>query len=115
MSLFIKCYRALAVSAFFVLGMTASRAASVEKGKAAFAKFGCWQCHGTVGQGGLAGPKLAPQPLPFEAFSAFVRTTNRQMPPFSEKILSDEDLGNIYAYISSLPPAPDYKTIPALR
>src|SRR5262249_38956115 len=41
-------------------------------------RAGCWQCHGTVGQGGAAGPKLAPDPLPFDALSSFVRTTNCQ-------------------------------------
>jgi hypothetical protein len=51
-------------------------AGSAEKGKAAFVKHGCWQCHGFVGQGSIAGAKLAPNPLPFETLSAFVRNTN---------------------------------------
>lgn len=106
---------AATVCAFSVFGVTASHAASADAGKAAFAKSGCWQCHGTVGQGGIAGPKLAPAPLPLEAFSAFVRTTNRQMPPFSETVLSNEDLGNIHEYLKSIRSGPDYKTIPELR
>jgi mono/diheme cytochrome c family protein len=68
-----------------------------------------------VGQGGNAGPRLAPNPLPYEALSTFVRTTNRQMPPYSESILPNEDLADIYAYLQSVPPTPDYKTIPLLN
>ena len=51
-------------------------------------QHGCWQCHGTMGQGSIAtsgGKRLAPDPLPWEAFSGFVRSTNRAMPPYSEK------------------------------
>jgi mono/diheme cytochrome c family protein len=94
-----------------------SLAASAEKGKAAFLKYGCWQCHGTQGQGSVAtsnGKVLAPDPLPYEAFSAFVRSTNGAMPPYSEKVLPNEDLADIHAYLSSVPKAANYKSIPLL-
>ena len=55
----------------------AASAASAENGAVAFKKYGCWQCHGFLGQGSVAtsgGKVLAPDPLPYEAFSAFVRT-----------------------------------------
>jgi mono/diheme cytochrome c family protein len=93
-------------------------AASAENGKIAFVKHGCWQCHGFEGQGSVAtsnGKALAPDPLPFETLSSFVRTTNGPMPPFSEAILSNEDLADIYAYLQSIPKPPDYKTIPLLN
>jgi mono/diheme cytochrome c family protein len=96
----------------FVSG--AALAASAEKGKQAYMKYGCWQCHGTVGQGGITGPKLAPDPLPAEGFAAFVRTTNRTMPPYREAVLPNEDLADIHAYMQSIPKAQDYKTIPLL-
>jgi len=92
-------------------------AASAEHGKTAFIQNGCWQCHGMVGQGSImtsGGKRLAPDPLPWETFSAFVRSTNRAMPPFSEKILSDGDLADIYAYLQSIPPPPDVASIPLL-
>ena len=38
------------------------------------------------GQGGVTGPKLAPEPIALEAFSAFVRGSNRAMPPYQEAI-----------------------------
>jgi hypothetical protein len=36
------------------------------------------------------------------------------MPPYTPKVLSDQELTDIYAYISSVPKAPDYKSIPLL-
>jgi mono/diheme cytochrome c family protein len=61
------------------------------------------------------GKVLAPNPLPYEALVAFVRSTNRAMPPYSEKILPNEDLADIYAYLQSIPKAADYKGIPLLN
>ena len=103
------------VAGLLVVGQDAALAASAEKGKDAYMKFGCWGCHGTVGQGGITGPKLAPEPMPAEAFTAFVRTTNRTMPPYREAVLSNEDLADIYAYLQSIPKPADYKTIPLLK
>lgn len=93
----------------------AAAAASAEKGKSAYVQHGCWQCHGFVGQGGITGPKLAPNPLPVEALSAFVRNTRGAMPPYQKAILSDADLADIHAYLQSLPKAPDPKSIPLLN
>jgi ubiquinol-cytochrome c reductase cytochrome c subunit len=105
------------LSAAFTLGLASSAfaAGSAEKGKETFIKRGCWQCHGTQGQGGSAGLKLAPDPLPLETIKAFVRSTNGPMPPFSEKVVSDADLEDIHAYLSSLPKSKDPKTIPLLN
>ncbi len=89
-------------------------AGDAAKGKVAFVKNGCYQCHGFVGQGG-AGAKLAPKPLPLEAMVSFVRSTNRQMPPYSEQILSNNDLDDIHAYLESIPVGPDPKSIPLLN
>ena len=93
-------------------------AASTERGKAAYIQNGCWQCHGTVGQGSImtsGGKRLAPDPMPWEAFSSFVRSTNRTMPPYSETILSDGDLADIYAYLQSIPKPPDANSLPLLK
>jgi ubiquinol-cytochrome c reductase cytochrome c subunit len=93
----------------------AAAAASAEKGKLAYMKHGCWQCHGFAGQGGTAGKQLAPNPLPLEAMSAFVRNTRGAMPPYQTAILSEADLADIHAYLLSIPKAPDYKSIPLLN
>src|SRR5262245_63988947 len=102
-----------ALAAGLVLGSGAAFAADAARGKILFTqKYGCFQCHGTVGQGSpITGPKLAPNPMPYEALAAFVRTTNRAMPPYKEAILPNEDLADIYAYLQSVPPSPDPKSI----
>ncbi len=102
-------------AAGLALAQASALAASAEKGKQAFLQHGCWQCHGYQGQGGVTGLKLAPNPIPFETLSAFVRTTSRAMPPFSKEILSDDDLADIYAYLQSIPKGPDPNSIPLLN
>jgi mono/diheme cytochrome c family protein len=84
-------------------------------GEGAYVQHGCWQCHGFQGQGASTGAKLAPDPIPLEAFTAFVRTTDRAMPPYSETVLSNEDLADIHAYLQSIPRPPDAKNIPLLN
>ena len=106
-----------AMAASLALASSGALAADAAKGKAAFMKFGCWQCHGTEGQGSAAtsqGKVLAPGPLPLEAFVAFVRSTDRAMPPYSEKILSNEDLADMHAYLSTILKPKDVKSIPLL-
>jgi mono/diheme cytochrome c family protein len=104
-----------ALAASLIIGQDAVLAASADKGKDSYMKFGCWQCHGTAGQGGITGPKLAPEPMPHDTFVAFVRTTNRGMPPYRETVLSNSDLDDIYAYMQSIAKPADYKTIPLLN
>jgi mono/diheme cytochrome c family protein len=109
---------ALAVTAALVLGQGGAFAASAEHGKVMYVQHGCWQCHGTMGQGSImtsGGKRLAPNPLPWEAFAGFVRSTNRAMPPYREEILSDADLADIYAYLQSVPKPPDANDIPLLK
>ncbi len=43
-----------------------------------------------------------------------MRSTNRQMPPYREPVLPNEDLADIYAYLQSIPKAADPKSIPLL-
>jgi len=107
-------YRVQLAALVMVFASGAAVAASAEKGQAAYLKYGCWGCHGTVGQGAVTGPKLGPDPMPAETFNAFVRTTNRAMPPYRAEILPEEDLADIYAYLQSVPKPADYKTIPLI-
>ena len=105
----------LAARALF--GDSAALAASAEQGRGAFMKYGCWQCHGTQGQGSVAtsnGKVLAPDPLPYESFSGFVRSTNGAMPPYSEHVLPNDDLADIHAYLSTIPKPNDHTSIPLL-
>jgi mono/diheme cytochrome c family protein len=106
-----------ALAAGLLIGQAAALAADAARGKVLFTqKYGCYQCHGTEGQGSpVTGKQLAPNPLPYEALSAFVRTTSREMPPFKEAVLPEADLADIYAYLQSIKPGPDYKSIPQLN
>ncbi len=103
-----------AVAASLVVGFASVSSAS-DKGKALFVKHGCWQCHGFVGQGGIAGPALAPEVMPLEAMSGFIRNANRSMPRYTEAILSGADLSEIHAYLVSIPKPADPKSIPLLN
>ena len=100
-----------AIAAGLVLGLVsgvgAAQAADAAHGKILFTqKYGCYQCHGTVGQGGQTGPKLAPNPIPFDTLSTFIRTSSGPMPPFRESVLPNDDLADIYAYLQSIPAGP---------
>jgi mono/diheme cytochrome c family protein len=103
---------ALAVG--LVIAQWASASAS-DKGKQLYVKHGCWQCHGFVGQGGIAGPALAPNVMPLEAMSNFVRNSSRAMPPYREAVLPEADMKEIHTYLVSVPKPADPKSIPLLN
>lgn len=108
----------VALTAFGFGGQGSALAASAEKGKTAFIQNGCWQCHDYNGQGSVAtsnGKVIARTQLPLDAFVSFVRTTNGQMPPYRAPVLSDDDLGDIYAYLQSLPEPKAVSDIPILN
>jgi mono/diheme cytochrome c family protein len=87
---------------------------NVQNGKKIFDSYGCYQCHGYDGHGG-AGARLAPNPISFTAFSKYVRQPTGEMPPYTAKVVSDQELADIYAYLHSLPPPPPVKSIPLLN
>jgi mono/diheme cytochrome c family protein len=73
-------------------------------GQRLFMSYGCYECHGTTGAGGgMAGPRLAPSPLPFLGVKAKLRTASGRMPVFSEAVLKDSEIVDIYAYLQSIP------------
>lgn len=41
--------------------------------------------------------------LPFEGFKGVVRNPPNDMPAYSETVLSNKDIADIYAFIESLP------------
>ncbi len=93
-------------------------AGDATKGKKIYVTYGCYQCHGYVGQGGsgvLGGPRLAPHPLAFEAFTKQLRHPRYEMPPYTEKVVSQQDLADIYAFLLSIPPPPPLSSIPLLN
>jgi mono/diheme cytochrome c family protein len=80
-------------------------AGNAANGKKVFDSYGCYQCHGHVGQGGV-GPRIAPRPIPFAAFSKYVRQPAGEMPPYTAKVVSAQDLLDIYSYLQSIPAPP---------
>src|SRR5262249_36936036 len=86
-----------------------------ENGKRLFMRNGCYQCHGTVGQGGLAGPRLAQTKLTLSGFTGFVRSPRPgNMPPYRSKVMTDQELADVYAYVQSVPPPVPLANIPIL-
>jgi len=94
-----------------------SPAGSVERGYQAYMKYQCYTCHGTVGHGADrgTGPRLAPDPFPYEAFAAQTRSPRQDMPAYRKQFLSDQELADLYAYILSIKPSPAAKDIPLLN
>jgi mono/diheme cytochrome c family protein len=89
---------------------------NAEEGKKLFISYGCYQCHGREAQGSSAtGPRLGPRPIAFTAFSRYVRRPTGQMPPYTSKVVSDDDLANIYAYVQTRATPPAAQSIPLLR
>jgi ubiquinol-cytochrome c reductase cytochrome c subunit len=108
---------ALLLGAFLTTQSAHAQAAGkATLGKAAFLKYGCYQCHGTVGQGNYgSGPAIAPNPMPYGNFIGYIRAPRGQMPPFDEHILPEGDAQNIYAYLVSIPVGPTSGQIDALK
>jgi len=92
----------------------AAPSGNAQNGKKLFETIGCWQCHGHEGQGG-AGARIAPRPIAFPAFQKYVRAPADQMPPYTAKVVSDQDLADIYAYLQSIKAPPAAKSIPILN
>ena len=87
---------------------------NAEAGKALYTKMTCYYCHGTAGQGGVAGARIAVVQRSPDAFIRYVRRPTATMPAYSERILTDQQLNDIYAYLRSLPAARPASEIPLL-
>jgi len=87
---------------------------SGEKGKKLFVELNCHSCHGTHAQGGGRNSE-PPIPLgyPWAGFLQQMRKPRQDMPAYEEKLVSNQDVADVYAYFSSIKPAA--KDIPLLR
>lgn len=89
---------------------------NADNGKKLFAADGCYECHGTGAQGTSIAPRLsAPPPLPLQGLIAYVRQPTGDMPPFTGKVISDQELTDIYAFLKSIPKPTPAKDIPLLN
>ncbi len=87
---------------------------NADNGKRIFMKNGCFECHGTVGQGTIAGARIGPPPLNAQGVIRYVRRPAGQMPAFTEKVMSDQELTDVYTYLKTIPPPKPAKDIPLL-
>jgi mono/diheme cytochrome c family protein len=109
-------FRRIGISALAVAALSASTfvvalaqdvpSGDANNGRRIYLTVGCFTCHGRSGQGGAftgPAPILARTALPFDAFKALVRAPSNNMPAFSDAVLSDNDIADVYAFLESLP------------
>jgi mono/diheme cytochrome c family protein len=101
-------------AAVIAVGQTAP-SGNAQEGKRVFLKDGCYECHGYAGQGGRSGARVAHTALTAPALIRYVRRPAGQMPSFDDKVISDQELTDIWAYLKSLPAAKKAKDIPLLE
>jgi len=89
-------------------------AGNADTGKRLYADMTCFFCHGTAGQGGSAGARIALVSRSADAFIRYVRQPSGAMPAFGERILSDQQLTDIYAFLRAQSPPKPAKDIPLL-
>jgi mono/diheme cytochrome c family protein len=107
----------LVVGSVAFVGVDAQTPASTpagnsQNGKALYEKFSCYACHGYDGHGG-AGARLVPTRMNAPGFTAYIRNP-RQMPPYTEKVLSDGQAADLFAYIKAMPESPSADKLPLL-
>ena len=93
---------------------TAAPAGNVASGKKLYLAKGCWTCHDYEAQGGN-GPRLSSTALPLRSFTAYIRAPRGSMPPYLAKVVSDAEVGDIYAFLQAQPKAAPAKSIPLLN
>jgi len=114
---------AAVAAAAVAVGAAAARAQDAPHGDAANGKRiyladGCFTCHGRSGQGGAyngPAPILAHTALPIDGFTGQLRNPSNDMPAYSTAVLSDKDIADIYAFVTSLPGPRSAKDIAILN
>lgn len=86
----------------------------VEVGAELYSDTGCYQCHANEGQGGAQGPRLGPDPITFARFSWYVRQPSGSMPPYTDTVMTDQDLADVHAFLEARPRPPAVSSIPLL-
>jgi mono/diheme cytochrome c family protein len=103
----------LAGAGTFAAGQTPP-SGNAANGKQLFEKQNCYYCHGTAGQGGRDGARVAATALTVAQFTRYVRRPAGAMPAYTAKLLTDEQLADVYAYLKTLPAAQPPAQIPIL-
>lgn len=106
----------LSIAAGIVAAQDNAPKGDATRGKDLFVKYTCYACHGFSAQNGPGRNRLNPMTMTEPGFIALVRKPgNSQMPPFSAKVLSDQQAADIWSYLKTLPSAPPAKDIPLLQ
>jgi mono/diheme cytochrome c family protein len=96
-------------------GQEAAPKGDAKAGQQMFMSIGCWECHGSQGQGGaITGPRLAHTALPFAAVVQQLRVPQNAMPPYEASVVSDAQVADIFAWLESLPAPQAAANIPLL-
>lgn len=106
---------AVTLAAAALLAASELPAQTPDDGRVLYVNYGCYQCHGYEGQGGVAGPRIGPSPYPFIAFAQLVRRPANAMPAYAPGVLDDATLEKIYDYVRTRPAPADGDDIPLLR
>jgi mono/diheme cytochrome c family protein len=96
-------------------GMSQASAGDAANGKKLFLRDGCFECHGYAGQGGAAGARIAAIALKPEGLIRYVRAPGGAMPAYTDKVISDQELTDIHAYLQTMAKAKSPKDIPLLN
>ena len=86
----------------------------VDSGAKLYQAKGCYECHVNDAQGGPQGPRLGPNPIPLPRFTTYIRNPTGDMPPFTEKVLSTQELADIYTFLQARPQPKPVNSIPLL-
>ena len=90
---------------------------NADNGALLFARDGCYECHGREGQGArhTSAPRIGPPAIPFPEFAKYIRHPTGSMPPYTEKVISESELADVYAFLKSRPTPPPADSIPLLN
>lgn len=106
---------AVILTAGVALAQQSTPAANVENGKKQYLRAGCWECHGYAGQGGRDGARLADTALSTAQLTRYIRKPTGAMPAYIDKVMTDQELADIWAYLKSMPTPKAAKDIPLLN
>ena len=90
-------------------------AQDAKNGERLFLRDGCYECHGYAGQGGRDGARIASTILSAQGLIKYVRKPAGAMPAYTDKVVTDQELTDIHAYLKTLPAPKPVKDIPLLK
>jgi len=95
------------------VAQSAASVGDVEEGEELWVNYYCYSCHGWSGNG-ASGPPVSNTDRTLESFIRYVRNPAR-MPPYVNKVMTDRQLTDVYAFLLSIPQSPSMDSIPMLN